>query len=72
MFIKTHEKQRDGKAGKRVFKRLSRKHKGKPSKIFTDKLRSYNVAHSKLIPETIHHTSQYANNRSVLLHGQHE
>jgi putative transposase len=29
----------------------------------TDKLRSYGVAHRELIPETIHSTEQYENNR---------
>ena len=62
------QKRRDGKAAKRFFKRLLRKHKGEPRKIVTDKLRSYNVAHRELIPETIHDTSQYANNRCELSH----
>ncbi|WP_293008994.1 hypothetical protein [Nitrosomonas sp.] len=30
-------------------------------KIFTDKLKSYGVAHRKLVPDTIHDTSQYVN-----------
>ena len=34
----------------------------------TDKLRSYGVAHRELIPETIHDTSQYANNRAEQSH----
>ncbi len=34
----------------------------------TDKLRSYGVAHRDLIPDTIHDTSQYANNRAELSH----
>ena len=29
----------------------------------TDKLRSYDVAHREVIPESIHVTDQYANNR---------
>jgi len=29
----------------------------------TDKLRNYGVAHRELIPETIHSTQQYENNR---------
>ena len=33
-----------------------------------DKLRSYDVAHRELIPETIHDASQYANNRAELSH----
>ncbi len=39
-----------------------------PRKIVTDKLRSYGVAHRELIPDTIHDTSQYANNRAELSH----
>jgi transposase-like protein len=31
-------------------------------------LRSYGVAHRELIPESIHDTSQYANNRAELSH----
>ena len=34
----------------------------------TDKLRSYGVAHRELIPDTIHDTGQYANNRAELSH----
>ena len=38
------------------------------SKIMTDKLRSYGVAHRELIPETIHVTERYANNRAEPSH----
>jgi putative transposase len=62
------QKRRDGKTAKRFFKRLLKKNKGEPRKIVTDKLRSYGVAHRELIPETIHDTSQYANNKSELSH----
>ena len=34
----------------------------------TDKLKSYRVAHREIIPDTIHDTSQYANNRAELSH----
>ncbi len=34
----------------------------------TDKLRSYGVAHRELIPDTIHDTSRYANNRAEVSH----
>ncbi len=34
----------------------------------TDKLRSYGVAHRELIPETIHSTKQYENNRAEQSH----
>ena len=58
----------DGKAAKRFFKRLLKTHRMEPRKIVTDKLRSYGVAHRDLIPDTIHDTSQYANNRAELSH----
>jgi putative transposase len=62
------QKRRDGAAAKRFFKRLLRTHQDEPRKIITDKLRSYGVAHRELIPDTIHDTSQYANNRAELSH----
>ena len=43
-------------------------HGGEPRKIVTDKLRSYGVAHREIIPEAIHDTSQYANNRAEQSH----
>ena len=36
--------------------------------MVTDKLRSYGVAHRELIPETIHSTQQYENNRVETSH----
>lgn len=62
------QKRRDGKAAKSFFKRIMDKHRGEPRKIVMDRLRSYDVAHRGLIPETIHDTSQYANNRCELSH----
>ena len=62
------QKRRDARAAKRFFRRLLRTHQGEPRKIVTDKLRSYGVAHRELIPDTIHDTSQYANNRAELSH----
>ncbi len=62
------QRRRDGKAAKRFFKRLLKIHRNEPRKIVTDKLRSYGVAHRELIPDTIHDTSQYANNRVELSH----
>ena len=61
-------KRRDSKAAKRFFKRLLKTHRDEPREIVTDKLRSYGVAHRELIPDTIHDTSQYANNRAELSH----
>ena len=62
------QKKRDGKAAKRFFKRMLKKHKGDPRVIVTDKLRSYGVAHRELIPETVHNMVKYANNRAELSH----
>ena len=47
---------------------LIRRHGNEPRKIVTDKLRNYGVAHRELVPEPIHDTSQYANNRAELSH----
>ena len=60
--------KRDGAAAKRFFKRLLRTHGNELRKIVTDKLRSYGVAHRELIPETIHSTQQYENNRAEQSH----
>ena len=62
------QSRRDGAAVKRFFKRLRINHGSEPRKIVTDKLRSYSVAHRELIPNSIHDTSQYANNRAELSH----
>ena len=62
------QSRRDGAAAKRFFKRLLRGHGGEPREIVTDKLRSYGVAQRALLPETIHNTVQYANNRAELSH----
>ena len=61
--------KRDGAAARRFFKRLVRSHGAEPRKIVTDKLRSYGVAHRELIPEAIHSTKQYENNRAEQSHG---
>ncbi len=55
--------KRDGTAAKRFFKRLLRSYDSEPRKIVTDKLRGYGVAHREIIPEAIHVTDRYANNR---------
>ena len=62
------QKRRDSNAAKRFFKRLLKSHQGEPRKLVTDKLGSYRVAHRELSPESIHDTSQYANNRAELSH----
>jgi putative transposase len=62
------QRRRDGNSAKAFFKRLLKIHRNEPRKIVTDKLRSYGVAHRELIPETIHDTTRYANNRVELSH----
>jgi putative transposase len=60
--------RRDGNAAKRFFSRLLKPHRHEPRRIVTDKLGSYGVAQRELIPDSIHDTSRYANNRAELSH----
>jgi putative transposase len=60
--------RRDAEAAKRFFRRLLRSHGKSPRKIVTDQLGSYRVARRELMPETIHSTDRYANNRAELSH----
>ena len=62
------QSRRDGAAAKRFFRRILKAHQGEPRRIVTDKLRSYGVAHRELMPDVIHDTSRYANNRAELSH----
>ena len=62
------QSRRDGTAAKQFFKRLLRRQGEEPRQIVTDKVRSYGVAQRALIPDTIHNTAQYANNRAALSH----
>jgi putative transposase len=62
------QSRRDGNAAKRFFKRLIRVHGSEPRRIVTDKLRSYGVAHRELMPDVVHDTAHYANNRAELSH----
>jgi putative transposase len=49
-------------------KRLMRSCDGEPRNIVTDKLRSYGVAYRELMPDVIHNTARYANNRAEQSH----
>ena len=60
--------RRDGRAAKRFFRRLIRRHGGEPRKIVTDKLGSYRVAHRTWAPDSYHVTDRYANNRAEQSH----
>ncbi len=62
------QERRDSQAAKRFFNRLITSNQGNPRMIVTDKMGSCRVAHRELIQDTIHDTSQYANNRAELSH----
>ena len=62
------QRRRDGAAAKRFFKRLLHARGNEPRRIVSDKVRSYGVAHRELIPDTVHDTARYANNRAELSH----
>jgi putative transposase len=53
---------RNATAAKQFFKPLLAGLKYKPRCIVTDSLRSYGVAHRKVLPEVKHRTSRYLNN----------
>ena len=60
--------RRNTSAAARFFRRLLKRQSQAPRRLMTDKLRSYAPAHRELMPNTIHDTSQYANNRAELSH----
>jgi putative transposase len=60
--------KRDDAAAKCFFKRLLRSHGSELRRVVTDKLRSYPVVQRELMPETIHSTNQYGNNRAEQSH----
>jgi len=60
--------RRNTRAATRFFRRLLKRQGRAPRRLMTDKLRSYAPAHRELMPDTIHDTSQYANNRAELSH----
>ena len=62
------QKRRNKAAAARFFRRLLKQQCQAPRRLVTDKLRSYAPAHREVMPNTIHDTSQYANNRAELSH----
>ncbi len=62
------QKRRDKKAAARFFRKLLKQQCQAPRQLVTDKLRSYAPAHRKLMPDTMHDTRQYANNRAEVSH----
>ena len=62
------QKRQNKDAATRFFRRLLKQQCQAPPRLVTDKLRSYAPAHREVMPNTIHDTSQYANNRVELSH----
>ena len=62
------QKRRDKKAAARFFRKLLKQQCQAPRRLVTDKLRSYAPAHRELMPDTMHDTRQYANNRAEVSH----
>jgi len=62
------QERRDGKAAKRLFKRLLKGLQYVPRVIVTDKLRSYGAAQRRLLPNVEHRQSRYLNNRAENSH----
>ena len=60
--------RRAGRAAKRFFSRLIRRHGGEPRKIVTDQLGSDRVAHRAWAPDAYPVTDRYANNRAEQSH----
>ena len=60
--------RQDGAAAKRFFRRLLRSSGNEPRKIVRDKLRSYPVAQREVMPDLIHSTKRYENNRAEQSH----
>ena len=60
--------RRDGRAARRFFRRLLKSQRQEPSRLVTDKLGSYRVAHRDVMPLVPHDTTQYANNRAEVSH----
>ena len=58
------QKPKDKRAAKRFFRKML-KHEGKsPTRIITDKLRSYGAARIEVMPSVAHRQERYANNRA--------
>jgi putative transposase len=62
------QERRDAAAAKRLFGCLLARHAGEPRTIVSDKLGSYAAARREVIPEAMHDTARYANNRVELSH----
>jgi putative transposase len=62
------QSRRNAAAATRFFRKLLKGSRSVPRVLVTDKLRSYGVAHRRLIPSVEHRRSKYLNNRAVNSH----
>ena len=62
------QKKRDARAAKAFFRKLVRRQGGTPRTLVTDKLRSYPPARREIMPDSIHVTERYSNNRAERSH----
>lgn len=62
------QKRRDTKAAVRFFRKLLKGQGGRPRRLVTDKLKSYPSAHRRVMPDAVHLTDRYANNRIEVSH----
>ena len=60
--------RRDARAARRFFRRLLTGQRQEPSRLVTDKLGSYRVAHREIMPGVPHDTRRYANKRAEVSH----
>ena len=62
------QSRRNRRAATRFFRKLLKGQGSVPSRLITDKLRSYRAACQRVMPSVIHCTDQYANNRAEVSH----
>ena len=62
------QEKRDARAAKTFFRRLVKRNGGTPRVVVTDKLRSYPPALQDTMPDSIHVTERYSNNRAERSH----
>ena len=62
------QKKRDARAAKAFFRKLVRRQGETPRILVTDKLRSYPPALRGIMPDSIHVTERYSNNRAERSH----
>ncbi len=62
------QKHRNKRAAKRLFRKLLKGQRYVPSRIVTDKLRSYGAARKELLPSVIHEQGKQMNNRAEVSH----